>query len=128
MTVAAETKGKTKPEEEQPDFRGLILQLLDQHAGNQSDLARAIGVRVGTLNTWIIGTRLPGAENLRKLAEASLYPVEVWQAAVGRKVRAPLNPDREKYLMELWRQLGDSEQSMTLTQIEALARASRNQN
>ena len=125
MTVAAEKNEKDMPGDiGQLDVPGLLKRVLDRYDGNQSRLARALGISPGTVNSWFNGTRLPGRENLHKLAALSPYGIEIWQAAVGRKVRAPLNVTREEYILSLWRSFGETEQDLMETQMEAVARKS----
>jgi transcriptional regulator with XRE-family HTH domain len=103
-------------------FPALIQRVADDKGWNQSDLARAIGVQIGTVSTWFNGTRLPGGPNLRKLAEGTGVPEGVWAASVGRKVPAPLDGEHEAYIVELWRRLSADEQRFFTKALEANAR------
>lgn len=125
MTVAAEKNEKDMPGDiGQLDVPGLLKRILGRYDDNQSKLARALDISPGTVNSWANGTRLPSSENLHKLAAIGPYAVEVWQAAVGRKVRAPLDETREQYILSLWRSFGETEQDLLETQMEAVARKS----
>jgi transcriptional regulator with XRE-family HTH domain len=104
------------------DFQALLRRVLDDKGWSQSDLARRSGIRVGTINTWVNGTRgKPGGENIRKLAAATGVSVETWAKAVGKKVPAPLDDKAEAYILHLWRTMDPTEQRVITRTMEAIA-------
>lgn len=105
------------------DVPALLRRVIDRHGGNQSAVARAIGVNIGTFNSWVNGTRVPSGENLRKLANGTGINEAAWVAAAGRKVPAELDEDREKRIMALWRSFTPEEQAYAEGSWEGLAAA-----
>lgn len=113
------------------DFAQLIKRLKDVYGVNESQIARAIGVAPATVNAWVNRTRGTGRgprpDTLRALAAA--YPRftegEIF-AAAGRKVPGELSDSAERELHEVFGELTEEQQKLTLIQMRAL-RASNSQ-
>jgi transcriptional regulator with XRE-family HTH domain len=105
------------------DVPALLRRVMDERRWTQSDLARAIGVLVGTVNTWVNGKRTPTGENLRKLAAGTGISEATWVAATGRKIPAELDADREARLIALWRSFTPEEQRYAEGSLEGIAKA-----
>lgn len=88
----------------------MLQAFMDERGWNQSDLARHLGVLVGTVNTWVKGTRTPTGESLRKLAAGTDIDEARWVAATGRKVPADLDAEREARILAYWRSFSPAEQ------------------
>lgn len=92
------------------DVPALLRRVIDERGGNASAVARALGVNVGTFNSWTNGTRMPTGENLRKLAAGTGISEATWVAAAGRKVPAELDEEREQRILKMWRSFSAEEQ------------------
>ena len=120
--AADDTRQAGSDQGDELTFKTLLQNTLDRYQGNQSALARAIGVNAGTVNSWMHGIRIPKSESLRQLAQNSPYTYEEWARAVGARVRAPLDEGREDYILGLWRKLTSEEQRLTQAFLETVAR------
>ncbi|GAA2946607.1 MULTISPECIES: helix-turn-helix domain-containing protein [Streptomyces] len=109
----------TPPTEE--DLAQLLARLKSEYKVTDSDVSRAIGVAVSTVNTWVHRKRQPRPDALRALAAA--YPKfsedEIF-AAAGRKTPGPLSPSAEERLLELFRGLTAEQQEIKELELRAL--------
>lgn len=77
---------------------------------NQSDLARAMGIRPSVVNRWVKGERLPSPSSARKLAMALGEDEDVVLVVAGhRSTDVNLDPDDPRMrIMELVERLDPS--------------------
>lgn len=114
-------------------FAQLMHRLMDDYGVNESQIARAIGLNVGTVYTWTSGKRggKRGPRPATLLALHKAYPkfteAEI-NAAVGRQAPGPLDPDAEKRVLELYRGLTAEQQRMKLIELAALNEANQTGN
>jgi transcriptional regulator with XRE-family HTH domain len=101
------------PAREGEDLAALLNRLLEEAGRSQKDLATAADIKYQTLNSWMKrsrGTSRVATEDLRRLTEAlrswriDVTPKQVFEAA-GRPVPGPTDTERERRLVEIYRQL-----------------------
>lgn len=121
-----EYEGQTASE----DLAQLIQRLKDTYGVSESEIARAIGSGVSTVNSWVNRTRGGGRGPRRQLLEklAAAYPKfsrdEIF-AAAGRRTPGNLSDDTETELRELFAELTEQQQELTLIQMRALRNANQ---
>lgn len=107
------------------DLSQLITRIKDTYQVSESEIARRIDVRAATVNAWVNRTRGtvrgPNPDVLRRLAAAfpKISEDEVF-AAAGRRRPAPLNPDAEARILEVFRDLTEEQQRISEIQMRAL--------
>lgn len=101
------------PAHEGEDLAALLSRLLEEAGRSQKDLATAADIKYQTLNSWMKrsrGTSRVAPEDLRRLTGAlrswkiDVTPKQVFEAA-GRHVPGPTDTERERRLVEIYRQL-----------------------
>lgn len=99
----------------------VLIAIKDDSGRTEQQIADSIGVHVSTFNTWINEKAVPRQPSLLKLA--SRYPDYKRRlfAAVGKRVPAPLPPDRKEALFATFDRLTEEQQQMLLIQANALA-------
>ena len=106
------------------DLAAMLQRVMDEHGWNQSDLARATGIRVGTINSWVRRVRgTPSAENIQKLADGTGEPAVKWAEASGRRVPAPLDSNGEQYILSLWHKMTPAEQRLAAGAWEGIVKS-----
>ncbi|MBQ1094193.1 helix-turn-helix domain-containing protein [Streptomyces sp. B93] len=116
------------------DLAALLERLLAECPDRtQKDLAAASGIAYPTLNAWMNrtrGTSRIAPEKLRAMVKVfrewgvQTTPREFFEA-VGRPVPGPSRDEREKRLLELYRQLPESRQRALVKDAEAMVQVSR---
>lgn len=102
----------------------MLQRVMDEHGWSQSDLARATGIRVGTINSWVRRVRsTPSAENIQKLAAGTRISAAEWATSAGRRVPAPLNRDTDAYVLSLWHQMSPDEQRVAAAGWEGIVKS-----
>ncbi|WP_234313284.1 MULTISPECIES: helix-turn-helix domain-containing protein [Streptomyces] len=116
------------------DLAALLTRLLEEAGGkSQKDLADASGVKHPTLNHWIKRTRgtsrIP-PESLRAIGSVfrgwgvEVTPRELFEAA-GRPVPGQADEERERRLLDIYRQLPTKAQRALIQSAEAMLAAAR---
>ena len=103
-------------------FAQVLAALKAAYGVNDSQVAKAIGAHVSTVNNWAHGKANPRAAAIRQLAAA--YPKfteERLFAAVGKRAPAPLSPDGRAEVLDVFDQLTREQQEMLLIQARAVA-------
>ncbi|WP_432111116.1 helix-turn-helix domain-containing protein [Streptomyces sp. YPW6] len=116
------------------DLAALLTRLLEEAGGkSQKDLADASGVKHPTLNHWITrarGTSRIPPDSLRAIGNAfrtwgvEVTPRELFQAA-GRPIPGAADEERERRLVDIYRQLPTKAQRALIQSAEAMLAAAR---
>ncbi|MDH6111948.1 hypothetical protein P3T36_006869 [Kitasatospora sp. MAP12-15] len=122
----AEARDAAAPE----DLSALLVRALAEVGRNQSWLAKETSIPLPTINAWVKRTR--GGEGridpdrLRLIANVlpGVTVAEIFEAA-GRRVPGPLDEERERKLLRLYRALPTASQRMLVEQAEMLAKVAR---
>jgi transcriptional regulator with XRE-family HTH domain len=99
----------------------VLAELKDHYRVSDSEIARRIDAHVSTVNNWANGKALPRHQALLKLGD--LFPRYRRQlfAAAGKRVPAPLPPDRRDAVLAVFDRLTEEQQQMLLIQASAVA-------
>ncbi|MFD7774326.1 helix-turn-helix domain-containing protein [Streptomyces sp. NPDC059753] len=107
-------------------FAQVLAELMTEYKVNGSEVARAIGVSVSTVNTWLHGKRTPRPDAIRQLAGAFPKYTETRLAtAADRRMPGPLSTDAKERLLEVFEGLTAEQQEMLEIQARALRDSNR---
>ncbi|NEB57605.1 helix-turn-helix domain-containing protein [Streptomyces griseus] len=116
------------------DLAALLTRLLEETGDKtQKDLAAAAGINYSTLNHWMKrtrGTSRINPDDLRALTNilrgwgADVVPRQLFEAA-GRPVPGPTDEEREKRLLDIYRQLPSRGQRALIQSAEAMLAGAR---
>ncbi|MER5677410.1 transcriptional regulator [[Kitasatospora] papulosa] len=116
------------------DLAALLARLLEETGDRtQKDLAEAAGIKYPTLNAWMNrtrGTSRINPDDLRALGNVmrgwgvEVTPRTLFEAA-GRPVPGPTDEERERRLLEIYRQLPSKGQRALIQSAEAMLAGAR---
>src|SRR5262245_47357824 len=107
-------------------FTEKVRTLLKAHRLSQSDLAEALGTSQPQVSRWLEGGTPPRSDYLLKMARTLGVPADyLIDDALDEPPRAPELNDDERYLLQLYRDLGLSREEAARG-LAAMARASLN--
>lgn len=107
------------------DLAELIERVMREKDWSLTVLARRSGLSTSTLHSWksgdrATGSRGPGPDKLRQLAQgAGLTVAEVFEAA-GRHVPAPLDDEEERRFLHMFRTLTNADRKVIEATMQAM--------
>lgn len=110
-----------RPHAANETFAQVLAALKDERRVTETEVAKRLGVHVSTVNNWANGKALPRPAAVENLADQ--YPEfrkRLFDAA-GRKVPAPLTPDRRERILANFDRLTEEQQEMFDVQVQAVA-------
>lgn len=103
-------------------FAQVLAAIKDAYSIKEPKIAERIGAHVSTVNNWANGKANPRAAAIRALArEFPKFTEERLFAAVGKRVPAPLSPDRKAEVLGVFDKLTEEQQEILLIQAKAVA-------
>ncbi|MFC8515547.1 helix-turn-helix domain-containing protein [Streptomyces sp. NPDC057257] len=110
-----------RPDPAEETFAQVLAALKDEYRASDTSIAEALGLHVSTVNNWANGKALPRQKALAALGDVYRPYRERLFAAAGKKVPAPLPPDRKAAVLDVFDRLTQEQQDMLLIQAKAVA-------